>query len=231
MYTVEVIIPTARLAFWVKDGVLTMLPEHDSPACFRQYRNLKTQHPVLGMTTFPNTVLLRGPKTVLVDPGIELGNSPQLAALAERGLSPDDLDLVVLTHTHSDHCRALVDFPNPVTFHDAERRDPGYPEVASLLEQREIRLLYGEEGTLADGIDWVRTPGHSDGSIALKVPTTEGLVVLCGDTIGPLPEDFAAMRAPEPSPTGDLLLEAWRLIRSWQPVLIVPGHMQPFRPE
>jgi len=228
MYTVEVIIPTARLAFWVEDGVTNILPEHDPPACFRQYEELKQRHDVVGMTTFPNTILLRGPKTVLVDPGIELGNSPQLGALACRGLSPDDLDMIVLTHAHSDHCRALVDFPNGVTFHDAERRDPGFREVASLLEEHKIDLLYGEEGQLAEGIDWVRTPGHTDGSIALKVQTGDGLVVLCGDTIGPLPEDFAEMRAPSPPPSGDQLLKAWELIRSWHPALVVPGHMQPF---
>jgi hypothetical protein len=66
--------------------------------------------------------------------------------------------------------------------------------------------------------------------VCYLVATAGGLVVLAGDTIGPLPEDFAALRAPFPGPDGERLVAAWRRLLTLRPVLIVPGHIPPFAP-
>ena len=228
LYDVEVLIPTARFVFSVEGGVVDVLPEHRSPEAFVQYRALRDARPVVGMTTFPNTVLLRGERTIVVDPGLPLQNEPVVRALEARGLAPDDVDLVVLTHAHLDHAGACLDLRVPVAVHELETRTPYWSVVAGLLAASPREVLGGNDGELAPGIVWARTPGHCPGHISLRVATAAGPVVLCGDTIGPGREEFDAMSPGGPAAV-DLLL-SWRLIRSWRPARIIAGHLAPFSP-
>jgi len=232
-YVVEIVIPTARFVFAVRDNSVEVDPEHRSPEAFRRYREMQRGGGVVGMTTFPNTILLRGPRTILVDPGMDLQNEPLLAALEERGLAAADLDLVALTHAHSDHVGALADLDRavPVAVHEAEMDDPLWPAASGLMSGRPLRPLRGGQGDLAPGVRWLHTPGHSAGSVCFLVETADGLIVLAGDTVGPLPETFAAMEAPFPGPGGESIVSAWRALRALRPALIVPGHLPPFRPE
>ncbi|MBM3147073.1 MAG: MBL fold metallo-hydrolase [Actinobacteria bacterium] len=232
-YAVEIVLPTARFVFAVRDGAVEVEPEHRSPEAFRRYREMRRGGGVVGMTTFPNTVVLRGPRTILVDPGMDLQNEPLLTALEERGLAAPDLDLVALTHAHGDHVGALADLDRvvPVAVHEAEMDDPLWSAVSGLVAGRPLQPLRGERGELAPGVRWLHTPGHSAGSVCFLVETADGLVVIAGDTVGPLPETFAAMEAPLPGAAGECIVSAWRALRALRPALIVPGHLPPFRPE
>jgi glyoxylase-like metal-dependent hydrolase (beta-lactamase superfamily II) len=226
--TVEVLIPTARFVFSVEGDRVDVLPEHRSPQAFVAYRALRSERAVVGMTTFPNTVLIRGEKTIVVDPGLPLQNEPVVRALEARGLGPADVDLVVLTHAHLDHAGACADLLAPVAVHALEARSPSWLLIGGLLEALPLRVLDGEAGVLAPGVRWARTPGHCPGHISLRADTAEGPVVLCGDTIGPGRAEFDAM-----SPTGPAaadLLTSWRLLRAWQPALVIAGHLEPFAP-
>lgn len=234
MYTVDVLIPTARFAFSVEDGRVQVLPEHRSPEAYVAYRRLREEKAVAGMTTFPNTVLLRGDgargePTILVDPGLQLQNEPVLKALAIRGLGPGDVDLVALTHAHDDHACACVDLPLPVALHEAEIGAPHWPVVAGILGARELRVLRGEEGELAPGVRWALTPGHTPGGVTFAVDTADGVVALCGDNVGPGRERFDAME-PEPGPEAGEVLGSWRRLRAFAPSLIIAGHLPPFAP-
>jgi glyoxylase-like metal-dependent hydrolase (beta-lactamase superfamily II) len=64
--------------------------------------------------------------------------------------------------------------------------------------------------------------------VSFAVDTADGVVALCGDTIGPGRAGFDAMEAHGPGAAH--LLESWRLLRSWDPVRIVAGHLPPFAP-
>ena len=229
MYTVDILIPTARFVFSVGDGGVAVLPEFRSPEAFVEYRRLRDEQPVVGMTTFPNTVLLRGERTIVVDPGLPLQNEPVVRALAARGLGPGDVDLVVLTHAHLDHAGACADLMVPVAVHEFEARAPHWLLVGGLLEMLPLELLRGDEGDLAPGVVWARTPGHCEGHISLCVQTAEGPVVLCGDTVGPGRAEFDAM-----APTGPAaaeLLASWERLRAWRPARVIAGHLAPFAPE
>jgi glyoxylase-like metal-dependent hydrolase (beta-lactamase superfamily II) len=228
LYTVDVLIPTARFVFSVTDGRTDVLPEFRSPEAFEEYRRLRDEHPVVGMTTFPNTVLLRGARTIVVDPGLPLQNEPVVRALAARGLAPGDVDLVVLTHAHLDHAGACAELVAPVAVHELEARSPSWILVGGLLERLPLERLAGEEGRLAPGLSWARTPGHCDGHISLCVDTAAGPIVLCGDTIGPGRAEFDAMRPSGPAAAE--LLGSWRRIRAWKPSQIIAGHLAPFAP-
>ena len=228
MYEVDLLIPTARFVFSVEGGRVDVSSEHRSPEAFVEYSRLRDQRPLVGMTTFPNTLLLTGPRRMVVDPGLPLQNELLVRALELRGLSAADIDLVVLTHAHLDHAAACADLPRPVAVHERETRAPYWPLVGGLLDQLALELLQGEAGELADGVEWARTPGHSDGHISLCVTTASGPVVLCGDTIGPGRAEFDAMEPTGPSAAE--LLASWELIRAWRPTRIIAGHLPPFAP-
>jgi len=228
MYTVDILIPTARFVFSVADGRTHVLPEFRSPEAFEEYRRLRVARPVVGMTTFPNTVLLRGPRTIVIDPGLPLQNEPVVRALEARGLGAGDVDLVVLTHAHLDHAGACADLMAPLAVHELETRGPSWILVGGLLELLPLELLAGEEGEIAPGLTWARTPGHCDGHISLRVETAEGAVALCGDTIGPGRAEFDAMRPSGPAAAE--LLRSWRRIRAWEPARVIAGHLAPFAP-
>jgi len=233
MYVPHVLIPTARFAFSIEDGAVEVLPEHRSPEAYAAYRRLRETRAVVGMTTFPNTVLLRGDPaggepTILVDPGLQLQNEPVLKALAALGLGLDDVDLVALTHAHDDHACACVDLPLPVAVHEAEIGAPHWPVVAGILEARELRVLRGSAGELVPGVRWVLTPGHTAGGVTFAVDTAEGVTAVCGDLVGPSRERFDAME-PEPGPDAADLLASWRRIRGLSPRRLIAGHVPPFR--
>ena len=228
MYEVDILIPTARFVFSVEGERVEVLSEHRSPEAFVEYRRLRDERAVVGMTTFPNTVLLRGSRTIVVDPGLPLQNEPVIKALLARGLEPSDVDLVVLTHAHHDHVGGCADLMAPVALHERETTAPYWAVVGGLLELLPLERLIGDEGVLAPGLGWARTPGHSDGHISLAVETGAGTVVLCGDTIGPGRAEFDAMT---PSgPAAPAVLASWRRIRAWDPVRIIAGHLPPFEP-
>ncbi|NLE21813.1 MAG: MBL fold metallo-hydrolase [Actinobacteria bacterium] len=227
-YQLDLLIPTARFVFSVEGDTVDVRPEHRSPQAFVEYRALRERRAVVGMTTFPNTVLLRGPRTILVDPGLPLQNDPVLRALEARGLTATDVDLVVLTHAHLDHAGGCASVLAPVAVHELETTSPHWPLVGGVLDRLSLRRLSGERGELAPGLEWALTPGHCDGHISLCCETQLGRTVLCGDTIGPGRDDFDAM-----SPAGvdaETVLESWKRLRAWAPDLIVAGHLPPFAP-
>lgn len=227
-YELDILIPTARFVFSVEGETVDVLPEHRSPEAFVEYRALRERRPVVGMTTFPNTVLLRGPRTVVVDPGLPLQNDPVLRALEARGLTAGDVDLVVLTHAHLDHAGGCASLMAPVAVHELETVASHWPLVGGLLEQLPLERLSEDGGELAPGLEWALTPGHCAGHISVAVDTPGGWAVLCGDTIGPGRAEFDAM-APS-GPEAGTLAASWRRIRAWEPAVIVPGHLRPFAP-
>jgi glyoxylase-like metal-dependent hydrolase (beta-lactamase superfamily II) len=226
MYGVDVLIPTARFVFSVDDGRVEVLAEHRSPEAFAEYARLRRERPVTGMTTFPNTLLVRGPVTFVIDPGLHLQNVPVLRALEQRGLAASDLAFAALTHAHGDHASALADLDVPVIVHEREREGDHWPAIAGLLAGRETRFLTGEAGELAPGVRWALTPGHTPGGVAYAVDTAGGVVAVCGDIVGPTRRSFDEM-VPD-GPDAAELLASWRTIRSWKPLLVVAGHLPPF---
>lgn len=149
--------------------------------------------------------------TILVDTGVKSGDSdhmrawnrdvgppgggpePVLDGLAAHNLTPDDVDHVVLTHLHHDHSS------NNDLFPDAEflvqrieletARDPlalfamSYPadnvESLSDLDTTVVECDY----RLREGIELVRTPGHSPGQQSVIVETAAGPHALVGDLV------------------------------------------------
>ncbi len=115
-------------------------------------------------------------------------NGDLLVALARLGVAAEDVDMVVNTHLHSDHCSGntvfkdgsvVAVFPNAEyvvqrdEYEDALRpnertRATYFPiNYAPLHESGHLRLLDGDS-ELATGVFGVVTPGHTPGHMSVR---------------------------------------------------------------
>ncbi|MEJ3653107.1 MBL fold metallo-hydrolase [Actinomycetes bacterium KLBMP 9759] len=150
-------------------------------------------------------VQLHAGGTVLVDAGIGDADAPANAwaptpgrlpqHLAALGTSCEDIDLVVLTHLHSDHVGWSVSggrplFPNaryvaPRADHDAvERLSPRVRAeiLRPLGETGQLDLVEGTVRLLPD-VTTFPTPGHTPGHTCVVVERGDDTVVLSGDAV------------------------------------------------
>lgn len=114
------------------------------------------------------TLLMANGRAALVDPGFaDPGDAEVLVAWARRH-GADDLDRILLTHTHDDHVAGLPALlrllgPVPVHVHPVEAgRVPGEGDVRPLGDDR--RLMLG--GAVVQAI---HTPGHAPGHLAYEL--------------------------------------------------------------
>jgi glyoxylase-like metal-dependent hydrolase (beta-lactamase superfamily II) len=109
--------------------------------------------------------------------------------LKKLGLTPDDIDVVILTHLHTDHCGGAVKregdafvprFKNArfiinrdeweAAVHPDERTSAVYiPERLLPLEQAGLISFIDDDTELFQGIRAVRTGGHTDAHFALEI--------------------------------------------------------------
>src|SRR3954467_4335928 len=231
MASVHVLVPAQRYVFAVSNGEAEAPTIDSSAAGFERYKSLQQGGRATGMVAFPNTLLVRGERDYLVDPGLIMQGAPVNGALSELGVEPNDIKDVILTHLHFDHAEGLAGWPMRRTYiHRIETEAPYSQIVSGVMEMANLEVLEGEEGEIEPGLRWLRTPGHSDGLISLLVDTDDGLTVIASDCVGPLPEYFAQMDLPEDfGPEREELLEQWRRIRELEPAVVIPGHNPPVR--
>ncbi|MCK4792857.1 MAG: N-acyl homoserine lactonase family protein [Desulfobacteraceae bacterium] len=126
-------------------------------------------------------------------------------ALGKLGLSPLDIDFVIFTHLHWDHCFNLDYFPratflvqkkeleyavDPLPFPDKKAYGVGIPEAQPPWMQvfGRIITLDGDQEIL-QGIQVIHLPGHTPGFQGVVVETEEGPWAIAGDTV-PLYENW-----------------------------------------
>ncbi len=127
------------------------------------------------------------------DPAQEVPN-----ALEKLGLKPENIDLIILTHLHWDHCFNLEYFPN-VSFlvQEKELEYAAAPLPADRVAYEafvpgihppwmdvfgRIVPVQGDE-EIIDGVQVIHLPGHTPGFQGVVVETAEGPWVVVGDTI------------------------------------------------
>lgn len=165
-----------------------------------------------------NSLLVRTPEAViLVETGIgsKFGQKFQdiygverkaglLTALSRLGLRPDDVDVVINTHLHFDHCGGN-------TSHDKEGRIvPAFPRARHIIQEGEwesalhpnerekssylaenflplekhglLELVKGDQ-LVVRGVEVVLTPGHTSNHQGVKVRSRDQTLFCLGDLV------------------------------------------------
>lgn len=146
--------------------------------------------------------LLQGEgKNILVDTGLdenelfipqgfikETGLVPEslLEGLIGAGLSTEDIDIVINTHLHDDHCGNNALFPR-ATFY-AHRDEIAFCRSPHPIDHRyDTSFIEGitfvevdREMDIAPGLTVLHSPGHSVGGLSVLVETGEGPAVITG---------------------------------------------------
>lgn len=169
------------------------------------------RRPVPRRTTVNAFVLRDGRRTVLVDAGCGprgAATAGRLAAnLAAAGLSPDDVDLVLMTHLHPDHFGGLLDSTGGAAFpradlllHEAEHahwnddaammrlEDPARRKVFFLNAREALAAYAGRLSTFAagevcSGVTAVSLPGHTPGHTGYRVASGGRSLLIWGDIV------------------------------------------------
>ena len=108
-------------------------------------------------------------------------------ALASVGLKPDDIDLVIQTHLHWDHCANTSKCKNAkVLVSEDELRFALSPHPITGLSYRKDLLqnlnfvIVNGQYEVAPGIQLIPAPGHSPGTQAVAIDTEQGKAVITG---------------------------------------------------
>lgn len=124
-------------------------------------------------------------------------------SLAQQGLTPDDIDAVILTHLHDDHIGWLAaeapDGPQavfPRARHYLGRDEwahweresnreahPAAPTVAQLTVLRPRAVLVDDGDSPLPGVTVLATPGHTPGHLCVLVTSRGERCLITGDAI------------------------------------------------
>lgn len=145
-----------------------------------------------------------GKKKILVDAGVEArgrgdfevrggGEEGLRKALEGVGLSPGEVEVLVLTHLHFDHTACVRLFENARIY--VQRREwevalsplpplrPFYDRgLLEPLEGMDLVLVEGDH-ELEEGLRLLHLPGHTEGMQGLALRTKTGTVVLASDLL------------------------------------------------
>ncbi len=196
--------------------------------------------PTYGRIGWGSIALVRaGGTSVLFDTGHPGMHRLLLSRLAALKMSPGDIHMVVLSHSHWDHSLGFPLFPEAEVVIGARELDwalrqppaenpsiPGYL-MRHLAEHPRLRLLTGET-ELLPGVTMIDTPGHTPGHMSMLVSTADGLTAIAQDAI--------KNRAELLSRTAEQTLDAAASRGSIDRIaglggIIVPGHDRAFRLE
>lgn len=157
---------------------------------------------------FGSFLIRDGSRTILVDSGFGTpaltmnipGGGELLERIAEIGVDRDEIDAVVHTHLHPDHCGWDVQeddrlsFPNATIYVASTELDfwvnsPAAPEDRAAVAKRQmlpyqaqsrIRTFEGEF-EISPGITTIPTPGHTPGHTSLMLASDGEHLVITGD--------------------------------------------------
>jgi glyoxylase-like metal-dependent hydrolase (beta-lactamase superfamily II) len=211
----------------------------------------RTEPVAIGMNYF---LVEADGRCILVDTGIDdldrfiddglrqklglAGTGSTRSELERVGLRPEDVDVVVLTHLHFDHCENLALFPNArIILNELEWRFVTTPQggpaltraafprgpLAYLIDEAWERFeVVNGTAEIAPGVTAIWTGGHTPGHQIVTVSTDDGLVILAGDEIATL--DNLDLDIPIGGYHDlDRLVASMRLIRSLAGI-VLPAH-------
>jgi N-acyl homoserine lactone hydrolase len=144
-----------------------------------------------------------------------------ISKLATLGISPTDIDHVVVSHLHFDHAGGLQFFPHaPIYVQERELRAAFWPPVyqRDLYDRDDFdhdlnwHELDGEYDVFGDGsVTIIPTPGHTSGHQSLCVELPSGLTVFAADA-SYLESKMRERRVPGIVWSPDAMVSSWRAL-------------------
>jgi glyoxylase-like metal-dependent hydrolase (beta-lactamase superfamily II) len=177
-----------------------------------------------------NTYVIKDEKTVVIDPGLNHYLPGLTRAMAEDGLDPNDIDMIVNTHLHLDHYWASGELKTAsgakILIHPLQKKfyDLTVVGVSGVFGMEPVHIeedeLLGENlntGTLEFEI--INAPGHSPDSLCFYC--REQKVAICGDVV------FSGNtgRVDFPGGSGELLKQSIEGLSKLDIEHLLPGHM------
>jgi len=155
---------------------------------------------------FVYSYLIYGDDVCLIDSGVSSSEKIIFDYLEKTGHAPDDISLMILTHSHPDHIGSAKSIQRisgcEIAAHEGEKswiedvdlqfKERPVPNFHSLVEGSVQVDLVLEDGEIVDlggniHLEVIHSPGHSTGSISLHIPRER--VLITGDSV-PLPGDL-----------------------------------------
>ncbi|CAK7045180.1 MAG: Hydroxyacylglutathione hydrolase [Desulfovibrio sp.] len=161
-----------------------------------------------GVTVF---LIQANGKNILVDTGNGPGKGALLSLLTKLGLTPNDIDAILLTHMHGDHVGGLQENGNPVytkakvyvstpeLLYWTQNAAPGQERTANMAKA--VQKAYGANlvsfelgASVIPDITSVPLVGHTPGHTAFLVHSEKVAILFWGDIVHgaaiqfPLPE-------------------------------------------
>lgn len=200
-------------------------------------------YPWRGRANNCNSVLLKGNRTILFDPGHIYNdlNESCLEMLSRQmaadGINLADIDYILCTHGHPDHVESAgavrEQSSAPFAIHESDqfilnalpqlyvaKTGKELPSLKADIHLEEGEFDFGSGNAQGDRIEVVHTPGHSPGCVTFYLPDHKALV--SGDTV------FEGSIGRTDFPGGDMETLGWSVDKLSQiegVELLLPGHM------
>ena len=174
-----------------------------------------------------NAFFINGEKRILVDPGHYHLFGHVRDNLAGLSLSPQEIDIVIITHAHPDHMEGVKIFAGAntiIAIHAVEmdfinKVAPHYGEALGISDFEPDILLKEGDLKIADlSFRVIQTPGHSPGSICLYWPDKK--VLFSGDVVF----NQGIGRTDLPGGSGEELKESIKKISRLDVEYLLSGH-------
>jgi N-acyl homoserine lactone hydrolase len=212
----------------INTGFVTTIPKeylyHHSVVKYYDIPDGKIEMPVF---TF---LIEGGEKLILVDTGMAWSerastyhhpgsHQPDGMSITEQlesiGYSPADIDIIIFTHLHWDHCFYLSQFTkaelivhekeydfalNPIPLYYKSYEHPALGIVRP-FEGLTFKTVKGEQAIIPE-VSVFETPGHSPGHMSIAVQAESGEYICAGDSIfvldniNPIPEIHYSITPP-----------------------------------
>ena len=138
------------------------------------------------------SLLQVGEQNIVVDTGPASRRGLLWSALDSRGLTPEDIDLVILTHMHWDHCQNTDMFSNarilvhPKEIDYAHNPNPADHNaakyIAEMMDKMRVEPI-SDGDVVAEGISIIDTPGHTLGHISILAKVGDENILVAGDAM------------------------------------------------
>lgn len=139
---------------------------------------------------FTPTLVNTGPELVLFDTGLDAAS--MVEALAAAGHTPDQIDVVIVTHMHPDHIGGLMNngaptFPNAryvtgAAEHNHWMAAPSDLFSANVVPLNESFTFLDDGGSPVSGMTAMAAFGHTPGHMAYVIESDGKVLVVTADT-------------------------------------------------